>query len=269
MKNLSLRNQLLSIVRFGVFTGALFALPLMASAQSAGYDLFQTGSGTSVDLSSAGVGVVQLQGVPIQSSTGNSDTILHRTQNVPTGGGTVPINVNALFMKSTSSVTFKSQPADVYVTINNSGGAISTSVLPQPDSLSPSSGTLTVRTDGTFDSNLTVNADIIFVKAGTSVTNSSNYLGHQSAAATTLTSTNSTWSTSAPTGYPSSTSYPSGGFFPVSVGGGGHSTPSHVHSVVPAKSCITASPTVTTSSATASGTKSGGSATACLTTTAQ
>jgi hypothetical protein len=277
MKNLSLRNQLLSIVRFGVFTTALFALPLMASAQSAGYDLFQTGSGTSVDLSSAGVGVVQLQGVPIQSSTGNSDTIIHRTQNVPTGGGTVPINVNALFMKSTSSVTFKSQPADVYVTINNSGGAISTSVLPQPDSLSPSSGTLTVRTDGTFDSNLSVNADIIFVKAGTSITNSSNYLGHQPAAATTLTSTNSTWSTSAPTGYPSSTSYPSGGFFPVSVGGGGHSTPSHVHSVVPAKCATSISPTVPTSSATASGTNSGttaasptsGSALACIATTAQ
>src|SRR5215471_11074380 len=75
--------------------------------QSAGYDLFQTGSGTSVDLSSLGLGVVNLQGVAIQGSSGNTDTIIHRTQNVPSGGGTVSVNVYALFMKSTSSVTFQ------------------------------------------------------------------------------------------------------------------------------------------------------------------
>lgn len=199
-----------------------------ASAQSAGYDLLQTGSGASIDLSSVGLGNVALQGVPIQGGTGNTDTIMHRTQDFPPGGGQVPLEVTALFMKSTSSVTFNNQPVDVYVTLNNSAGKISTSVLPQPDSLSPSTGTVTARTDGTFDSSFTVHADVIFVKAGQSVTNSANYVGHQAASAINLSSTNSTYSTSAPTGYPSSTTFPSGGFYPKPI----HNGP---HPVVPAK----------------------------------
>src|SRR5215467_148175 len=140
----------------------LFCVSLPVLAQSAGYDLLQTGSGASIDLSSVGLGVVSLQGVPIQGSLGNTDTIMHRPQAVPSGGGTVSVNVTALFMKSTGSVTYKNQSTDVYVTINNSGGSISTSVLPQPDALSASSGTVTVRTDGTFDSSFSVNADVIF-----------------------------------------------------------------------------------------------------------
>lgn len=221
----------------------LLTCAAIASAQSAGYDLFQTGTGTSVDLSSLGVGVVQLQGNAISGAPGNTDTMVQRTQDVPSGGGTVSVSVYALSLKSSSSVTYQGQAADVYVTINNTGGTIPTSTLPQPDSLSASSGSVTVRTDGTFDSSLTVNADIIFVKAGTSVTDSTNYLGHAAAPATTLTSTNSSWSSTAPAGYPSSTSYPSGGFYAVTVGGGGHSTPSHVHAVVPAqnveRNCLT------------------------------
>jgi len=217
-----------SILRFVVLAGLLMAGSVLGSAQSAGFDLLQTSSGASIDLSSLGLGVVQLQGLPIQGSTGNTDTIMHRTQNVPSGGGTVTVNVNALFMQSTSSVTFNGQSADVYVTINNSGGQISTSVLPQPDSLSASTGTVTVRTDGTFDSNITVNADVIFVKAGTSVTNPSNYLGHQAASAISLTSTNSSWSSTPPPNYPVVNCYPSGGFYPF---------PKHVgpHPVIPGK----------------------------------
>src|SRR5947209_15126768 len=132
----------------------VFATSMAAFAQG-GYDLLQTGSGASIDLSSAGLGVVQLQGVPIQTSTGTTDTIVHRTQDIPAGGGTVSANVNALFMKSINPVTFQGQSADVYVTINNSGGSIPTSTLPQPDALSPSTGSLTFRPDGTFDSSLT------------------------------------------------------------------------------------------------------------------
>lgn len=210
----------------------------IASAQSAGYDLFQTGTGTSVDLTSIGVGVVQLTGNPISGAPGNSDTMVQRTAAVPSGGGSVPVSVYALSLKSSSPVTFAGQSADVYVTINNTGGTIPTTTLPQPDSLSASSGNVNVRTDGTFDSNLTINADIIFVKAGTSVTDSTNYLGHQAAPSTTLTSTNSSWSSTPPAGYPSSTTFPSGGFYPVIVGGGGHSTPTHVHAVVPAQNVV-------------------------------
>lgn len=207
----------------GLFVAVmLFACSLMAAAQSAGYDLLQTGSGASIDLSSMGLGQVPLQGVPIQGSTGSTDTIMHRTQDVPSGGGTVPVVLYALSMKSQNSVTFQGQQADVYVTVNNSGGAISSSSLPQPDSLSPSTGTVTVRSDGTFDSSITINAQIIFTRAGGNPSNSADVLGHQAASPISLTSTNSSWSASAPSGYPSSSSYPSGGFYPRPVHTGPH-----------------------------------------------
>jgi hypothetical protein len=198
----------------------LLVCQLPVAAQTAGYDLLQTGSGASVDLSSLGLGTVPLQGVPIQTSLGNTDTIMHRTQDT-VGGGQTPVVVTALFMKSKSSVTYNNQQVDVYVTINNSNGAISTSVLPQPDTTS-SSGTVTVYSGGTFDSSITINADLIFVKAGTSVTNSANYVGHQQASAITLTSTGSSWSSTPPAGYPSSSTFPSGGFYPRPVHNGPH-----------------------------------------------
>ena len=106
-------------------------------------------------------------------------------------------------------------------TINNSGGMISTSVLPQPDALSASIGTVTVH-GGTFDSDIAVNADLIFVKAGTSVTNSANYVATKAAPSIKLTSTGSTWSATPPSGYPSSASFPSGGFYPFPVHTGPH-----------------------------------------------
>lgn len=226
----------------------VLCLSLPGMAQSAGYDLLQTASGSSIDLSSVGLGTVALSGVPIEASLGDSDTIMHRTSDVPAGGGNVPVNVTALFMKSTNPVTYQNQSTDVYVTINNSAGNISTSVLPQPDSLSGSSGTLTVRTDGTFDSSFSVNADVIFVKAGTSVTSSSNWIGHQPASGISLSSTNSTWSSTAPSGYPSSSTFPSGGFYPKPVHTG-------AHKVVPA-SC--GSGTTSTTSATSSPLNSAG-----------
>ena len=208
-----------------------FALPVLA--QNSGYDLLQTGSGASVDLSSIqNIGTVKLQGQSIDGSLGNTDTIIQRTANGP---GQVPMNVYALFMKSTSPVTFNSTSCDVYVTINNSGAnggpTISTSVLPQPDSLSGSTGTITINSGGTFSSSFTVNADLIFVKAGTSVTNSANWVGHKAAPSNSMSSTNSSWSATAPSGYPSNSSYPSGGFYPKPV----HTGP---HPVVPA-SCGT------------------------------
>lgn len=252
-------------LRITAVLASLLACAAIASAQNAGYDLFQTGTGTQVDLSSMGVGVVQLSGNPISGAPGNTDTMVQRTQAVPSGGGTVTISVYALSLKSSSSVTYQGQSADVYVTINNTGGTISTSTLPQPDSLSASGGSVTVRTDGTFDSSLTVNADIIFVKAGTSVTDPNNYLGHAAAPTTTLTSTNSSWSSTAPSGYPSSTTFPSGGFYPVTVGGGGHSTPTHVHGVTPAqkviRSCFAPATNTTASPTTKAGTSTKGTPT--------
>src|SRR6267154_1284347 len=111
--NLRLSNPAGLFVVAIVLTGLLLAGTTIASAQNAGYDLLQTGSGASVDLSSFGLGVVPLQGVPIQSSTGNTDTIMQRTANGPSS---VPVNVYALFMKNSGSVSYGGGAADVYIT---------------------------------------------------------------------------------------------------------------------------------------------------------
>jgi hypothetical protein len=244
MTHLFLRKKISSLFLLSVVVLLLSALPL--SAQSAGYDLLQTGSGAYVDLSNLGLGKVNLQGQSVDSSLGSTDTIMHRTQDVSGGNGSTPVEVTALFLKSAGSVTYKNQPVDVYVTVNNSGGKISTSVVPQPDTTS-SSGTVTFKGDstgGTFDSSITVNADLIFVKAGTSVTNSANYVDHMGAPSITLSSTASPWSASAPSGYPSSGSFPSGGAYPKPV----HNGP---HPVIPASCNTTASPAQPVSPATA------------------
>lgn len=212
------------------------ALPL--TAQTAGYDLLQTGSGAQVVIAE---GTINLQGQQIDGTLGNTDTIMHRTQDT-VGGGTTPVEVTALFMKSTSSFSHNSQIVDLYVTINNSGGKVSTSALPQPDTTS-SSGTVTVYSGGTFDSSITITADLIYVKQGQSVTNSANWVDHKAASAITLTSTGSSWSSSPPSGYPSSTSFPSGGFYPKPV----HNGP---HPVIPASCNSTASPTQPTTTTT-------------------
>lgn len=238
-----------------------FAFSLPVSAQGAGYDVFQTGSGASVDLSGAGLGVVSLQGVPIQNSTGNADTIMYRPQPVPSGGGTIPVNLYALFMKSQNPVTYNGQSADVYITVNNSGGAISASTLPQPDSLSASTGTITVYpSTSTFDSTITINADVILVTAGGSPSDSTAVLGHQPATPITLSQTGSSYSTTPPSGYPltdgtsasssngfaasttTSSGLSSGGFYPRPMHNGSHP-------VVPASTCTTGNTTVSSGSA--------------------
>ena len=190
---------------FLVLAALMVVSPLSAIAQCNGYDQFQTSSNTTFDLG-PGIGTVTFAGNSIDSSSyGNADTIIQRT---PSNQNNVcNIQVWALFMKSTSPITVNGQSADVYATINNTGGSVSTSVLPQPDTLQQSSSsTLTITSSGssggTFDSNLVVYADLIFVKAGTSVTNSSNWIGHQTAPGKTLVATQVVWNTSAPAGYP-------------------------------------------------------------------
>jgi hypothetical protein len=232
MKPVSLpKSHKLLVVAMSMIA-ALSLCPILASAQSApsaGYDLLTTASGTSVDLSSIGLGTVPLQGVPIEAALGSADTIMNRPGNT-TFGVAQTLNVAALFMESTNPVEFDGQSADVYVTLNNSGGLISTNVLPQPDTLNPSGGTITVSSGGTFTANFVVNADVIFVPHGSSVTNPSNYIAHQAAPQVTLSPATSTWSSTPPSGYPSSSTFPSGGFYPI--------LPAHnngPHPVTPAK----------------------------------
>lgn len=193
---------------FLVLIVLVVSAPAVLAQCNNGYDQFQTASGTSFDLPN--IGTVNFRGVSIDSSSyGNADTIILRT---PSGtNGTCNIQIWALFLKSTSSITYNGQSADVYGTINNTGGTVSTGVLPQPDTLysGGSSGTLTIESSGpsggTFNSNLTVYADLIFVKAGTSVTNSANWLGHQALTQSqgkTLVATAVVWNTSPQSNYP-------------------------------------------------------------------
>ena len=247
------------------FSALLLLCSLPAAGQTAGYDLLQTGSGAFVDVPN--LGRVSLQGVPIQSSLGTTDTIMHRTQDTP-GGGSTPVEVTALFMKSTRSYTVGTHQVDIYVTLNNSNGAISTSVLPQPDALNASKGTVTVHSDGTFDSSITVNADLIFVNSGASVADPANYVDHKAASSITLTSSGSPWSAAPSGGYPSSTSFPSGGFYPRPV----HNV---AHPVIPSTCGPAPSASPIPQPSPAANTKVGGQAAAliavkaCVTATAQ
>jgi hypothetical protein len=251
MIHLLLRKKISRLPVLSLAVLLLSALPLSAQINP-GYDLFQTGSGASVDLSSLNLGTVQLHGNPWDTSLGNTDTIMNRTDTIPSTGGKSNLNVTALFMKSNNSVTYQNQQVDVYVTLNNSGGKIATTTLPQPDALSASSGSITVRSDGTFDSNITVNADLIFVKAGTSVTDPNNYVDHRAASSISLSTSGSSWSTSASAGYPSSSTFPSGGsFYPKPV----HNAS---HPVVPA-SCGSSTGTTTGTAAVLPGVKKGSS----------
>ncbi len=214
----------------------LFACSLFGFGQSAGFDLLQTASGSQVDLSSVSspscgswpnLGSVSLNGRPFDGSIGSTDTIMRRT--ATSQSNVFNVSVYALSLKSASPVNFNGQSADVYVTINNSGGSISQSAVPHYGTTS-SSGTVTINSNGTFDSSITINAEVIIVAAGQDPSNSANVLCHGGAQQTTLSGTASAFSSSAPSGYPSSSTYPAGGFYPRPV----HSAPMHSHLVQPA-----------------------------------
>ncbi len=212
----------------------LLACPLTASAQRAGYDLLQTRAGAVIDLSSIpgfSPASIPLRGVPICSCLGSTDTVMFRTRDVPSGGGVVPVSVVALFLKNSGAVTFSGRPVDVYITVNRSHGIIGQNILPQPDPLPESTGTLTVRTAGTFDSAIRVLADVIVVPAGADVTNPASHLSHRPGPPVNLTSSGSRWSRTPPPGYPTHCLFPENGFYP----GGpiAETAPSHAHPVGP------------------------------------
>jgi hypothetical protein len=212
----------------------LLVCPIAASAQKSGYDLLQTGPGAVIDLSKVpGFSPVKipLKGVPICVCTGATDTIMHRTKDVPAGGGAVPLSVVALFLKNSGAVTFNGKPVDVYITVNRSNGVIGQNVLPQPDPLPESTGTVTVNTNGTFSSSIHVFPDVIVVPAGAAVTNPANHLSHKPGPDVNLTSSGSLWSSTPPAGYPTACFYPGNGFYP--RGPIPETAPSHAHPVAP------------------------------------
>ncbi|MBZ5533392.1 MAG: hypothetical protein LAO20_18340 [Acidobacteriia bacterium] len=210
--------------------GVFFAYALPASAQQAGYDLLQTPSGASIGVPGVSPSTVELQGVPICACTGPADTIMHRSANI---GGHASLTVVALFLKNSIPVTRGGSNVDVYITVNNSDGVIGQSVLPQPDALPASTGSLTIRANGTFDSSFIVHADIIIVPAGADVRNPATHLAHMAAAPVTLGASNNVWSALPPAGYPPECFFPANGFYPGGPVPETAPTGPHQHPVVP------------------------------------
>lgn len=237
-----------------VFVSALFFCLPFASAQSAGYDLLQTGTDASIELSSrAGApalspSTIPLRGVSICACTGATDTIMHRGDKHP--DGTADLTVVALLLKNSAAVHLGKTPVDVYITVNNSSGVIGQNTVPQPDSLTASTGTLNIHTDNTFDSDFTVHADVIVVAAGADFRNPATpVLAHHPAPPVHLGAHGSPWSATPPPGYPQCF-FPGNGFFPGGpIPEADPTNPSHRHPVTassPITLTLNASPAVAT-----------------------
>lgn len=199
-----------------------------AGQAGAGFDLLQTTSGTQDTNPSSSLSAITFTGVALPGGgAGTADTVVCRIDAlpnpIPPSGALVHIQIVGLQLKGDS--TYNGQAVTVYATINqtqDSTGAykIPLSQLPQPDSVNASSGTMTVFPDGTFNTNsLNIQADLIVVSQGGNVTDTP--IAHMAMNSDTISSTGSTWTTTAPAGYPNSTLFPSGGFYVNQPGGGG------------------------------------------------
>jgi hypothetical protein len=155
---------------------------------------------------------------------------MHRTAAV---AGHADLTVVALFLKNSVPITRGGSSVDVYITVNNSNGVIGQNVLPQPDALPPSTGTLTIRSNGTFDSSFTVHADVIIVAAGADVRNPATHIAHMAAPPVTLGANNNVWSSVPPAGYPPECYFPADGFYPGGSVPETAPTGPHQHPVVP------------------------------------
>lgn len=209
------------ISRFVMAAALLLGCSGLAIAQCAGiknpggFDLLQTVTGSQDNLSSIGLGTVTFTGTPLKGQVGTSDTIVCRItplpNPVPAGGATLNIQIVALFLQGNS--TWNGMPVTVYATINQTNGAVPTTQLPQPDMLPiASTGTMTVFPNGTFNTNqLNIQADLIVVPQGQPVTATPIFTTPMPA--DKISSSGSTWTTTPPSGYPNSTTFPAGGFF--------------------------------------------------------
>jgi hypothetical protein len=204
----------------------------IAAAQCAGnvnpggFDLLQTPSGSTDNLSSIGLGTVTFQGVALPSiaGVGTSDTIVCRINPlpnpIPSGGATLNIQIVALLLQSVGTATcnnslcgsYSGKAVTVYATINQTNGVIPLNQLPEPDYLTPSAGSMTVYSNSTFNTNgTTVQADLIVVPPGDSVTSTPIFTTPMPS--DSISASGSSWTTTTPAGYPNSTNFPSGGFY--------------------------------------------------------
>jgi hypothetical protein len=197
-----------------------------------GYDLLQTPSGSTDDLSTIGLGKVTFQGVPLPSvaEVGTADTIVQRQNAIPNPipqtGACIPIQIVALYLQSTGTVicnnsqcgSYTGQPVTVYATINQVQSIIPTSQLPQYDTLNASTGTMTVFPNYAFNTNgTTIQADLIVVPPGSPVT--ATKIFSTPMPADSISASGSSWTTTEPAGYPNSPYFPSGGFYVNSFAG--------------------------------------------------
>src|SRR5271170_2241547 len=93
---------------------AIAAAQCAGNVSPGGYDLLQTPSGSTDNLTSVGLGNVTFQGIPLLPlssvvQAGSTDTIVCRitplTYPIPPGGETLNIQIVALLLQSTGTVT--------------------------------------------------------------------------------------------------------------------------------------------------------------------
>jgi hypothetical protein len=205
---------LVTVAALAVGCSGLAAAQCAGHLNPGGYDLIQTFNGTRDDLSSIGLGVVTFSGVPLPGGlAGNADTIVCRLDPLPgsigSEGASLKMQIVALLLKG--DTMYNGLPVTVYATINQTDGKISKTLLPQPDLLTPSDGTMVVF-PGKFDTQqLNIQADLIVVPQGRPVTYPPNFTTPMPG--TSFSATGSTWTKTPPSGYPTSTTFPAGGFY--------------------------------------------------------
>lgn len=229
------------ITWFAALAALLVSCSGLAAAQCAGvsspggFDLLSTFSGTQDTNPNSHLSAITFDGMTLPGGlSGSADTIVCRKEalpsQIPPGGTTLDIQIVALLLKGDGTYTDNNRvqhQVTVYATINqtqDSNGVYKIpndyNDLPQPDTLDPSIGTMTVTSDGKFNTiSLKVEADLIVVPQGELI-NSTNRLAVLIMNEDTISSSGSTWTTTPPAGYPNSTTFPSGGFYVNQPGGG-------------------------------------------------
>jgi hypothetical protein len=151
----------------------LFPTGAGATAIGPGFDLFVTDPGAQVDLTGFGLGIILVQGVPLDPS--GADTIVRRLDGInpfipPAGSDTIDIELVALQLRSVDPVDltplggpFIGVFADLWATINTIG----LPNVPVYDALQPSIGQMqidhTIASGGTFQSCLGATTDPVGV----------------------------------------------------------------------------------------------------------
>lgn len=214
----------------------------LAAAQCArvsspgGFDLLSTFTGTQDTNPNSQLSAITFNGVTLPGGlAGSADTIICRKEAlpnpIPQNGANIDIQIVALYLKGDGTYTDNNNvqhAVTVYATINqtqDSNGVYKIpndyNHLPQPDTLNDSKGTMTVYPGGTFNTNsLDVQADLIVVPQGDPI-NSANRYTTLIMNSDTISSNGSTWTTTAPAGYPNSSTFPSNGFYVNQPGGTG------------------------------------------------